>query len=108
MSSITTYKCDRCGGTSTDREELKLSQIGIGVKRDVGSFYYSPGSYMLQDTQHREAEWCEKCLLEVGVMSPRPKEEASTPSFPTLEDLLREIIREEITEVKNELIPSNG
>lgn len=100
MSQITTYKCDRCKLDSTNWKDLDLKEIRIGMKKVSGS--YSSSSYALHDFSNRKAEWCEACCREVGIIPPlfygkTPQDETVQQPKPTLEDLIREIVQEEIS-----------
>jgi len=85
----TILTCDRC------RKKVdNLSEVGAGIR----SLHY--GSYGGGDTYvvHQfGAEWCLECCIEMGIAKPR-KESSAQPiqPFPTLEDMIREIIREEV------------
>lgn len=88
----TTYKCDRCGRENTvdyhtTERELDLETISVGT----GKYHY--------DKSHRGGqEWCKKCRIEVGIDSPEKAMPEAVPldPLPTLEDMIREIVREEI------------
>jgi hypothetical protein len=96
MSQIITYKCDSCGKESTDKDKLDLAIVAIGVKRDYyGSF--DAQTFSLLDNAKREKEMCKICRIKLGILPPgMKKEEVQTP-VPTLEDMIREIIRDEIS-----------
>lgn len=90
MSHTTTWMCDRCKMNSNDVSDLNLEEVAICF----GTYHatsYAP--------LHR-AEWCRACRNEVGIiaLSKKPADPAITPS--TLEELVREIIREEIDNAK--------
>ena len=73
---------------------MKLETVAIGVKRvKYGS--YETG-YDLTDHQLREKDMCKKCREELGIYNPKPKPEVAQ-SYPSLEDIIREIVREEIS-----------
>lgn len=79
----TTYKCDRCGAESVDKNTLHKVKAGYG---DYTS-----------DVNGRQAEWCKKCCVETGLAHQNlaPEVKPLDP-LPTLEDMIREIVREEI------------
>jgi len=82
----TTFKCDRCGAESTGDDTIGLEKVVVGS----GRFYdYS---------QRGESEWCKKCRIETGVEKPdkNTPEIAPIDPLPTLEEMIREIVREEI------------
>ena len=87
------FQCDRCKATNDDTNEVRLHEVGFGVKQ----LTYSPtGSYyQFSDQQTRHAQWCEKCCLEVGIMmSAKVNPEVKAEQLPSLEDMVREIARE--------------
>lgn len=81
----TILTCDRCG-----KEVDKLTEVGAGARY----YYHANNSSALH--QHA-AEWCDVCCIEWGIQTPGKSVDAApiTPE-PTLEDFLREIVREEI------------
>jgi hypothetical protein len=93
MSRVTTYTCDKCGATSTDAAVIRLERVCI-----VFGQHHTT-------TQHEEhsADWCLRCRIYMGIthagydtqnkIDPRPEP-------PTLEELVREIIKEEIENAK--------
>jgi|WetSurSiteA1Bulk_404760.scaffolds.fasta_scaffold409957_1 hypothetical protein len=79
-----TFKCDRCG---VEKNHSFLWDIEIRIN---GSVYDQAG----------KKEWCRACLVKVGLWNPsfeEKKDGIKTPDHPpTLEDIIRELIREEI------------
>jgi hypothetical protein len=89
MSKETTYTCDRCKKSSIHPSDLHLEQVQIVS-------YWAKPSY---SPLHR-ADWCLGCRNEVGIIA-LPQKEGEAPITPaTLEELVREIIREEIDNAK--------
>jgi len=84
MGRTEIYKCDRCGGESTVTSYTRKVLIAVG-SRDYPDFF-------------RDADWCDWCINEAGlVIPPKPKKEDPLPPLPpTLEDMIREIVRSEI------------
>ena len=84
MSSMTIYKCDNCGSESKGSRHTRT--VGIYV----GSIDYS-------DFRKSE-DWCEACIKKAGCVPPtRPKkEDPAPPPAPSLEDMIREVMRQEI------------
>lgn len=84
MSRTTIYKCDRCGKEHTNQF---TSPISLVVNRGYG------------DEDMHKADWCRPCLEEVGIV-PRPKPKKDEPTIqssqPSLEEMIREIVRTEI------------
>ena len=85
----TIYKCDRCGAEDTSNA-IRLERVGAFV----GSYqiYQSSGKGLEQPLTK---DWCKACRLEAGFrVHSEPEPVTETPV--TLEDLIRELIREEI------------
>lgn len=97
MSTTVIYKCDRCGKESTNEKEIDLAIVGIGVKREKYSSY-PEHNYDLADHCNRETEMCGACRIELGILPPKKRSDGGmvAPVPPSLEDVIREIIREEI------------
>ena len=84
----TILTCDRC-----KKEVETLVEVGAG--RRVKS--YGDDSRERMEVCQFLAEWCLECCIEMGIT--KPGKESLTLPFqppPTLEDMVREIIREEI------------
>jgi len=89
----TIYTCDRCKAESADNKILDLAIISIGVK---DASYGSYSSITLRDCANREVEWCIKCRTETGIEREREETPKPLPKPPTIEEMLREIVREEL------------
>ena len=100
MSKVTIYKCDKCGKENTDPDELKLITIGVGIKSISYSSNYRDQGFNLYDPLRREMEVCNICLEKLGFVHKKVNEytEIEQP-YPSLEDMVREIIREEIQNI---------
>lgn len=90
MSTKTEYTCDRCKKV-VDKDQL--SSVNIGITQGPGVRYF--GQY----TNHviKGQDWCSPCLSECGLVEQKkdhPEEKLVTPL--TLEEMFREIVREEI------------
>lgn len=87
----TILTCDRC-----EKEVEKLIEVGAGERKHrYGSSYGTGTPYY--EVYQLDAEWCLDCCIEMGIAQPC-KEVKAQPiqPLPTLEDMIREIIREEI------------
>lgn len=84
----TTKTCDRCPASGD--EQFELFRVTVGIKHN-GTMNY------LQDTAKRGQDWCRVCCIEMGVFPPLQRVDA-TPIVPepTLEEMIKLIIREEI------------
>lgn len=91
---VTTYTCDRCKKSETTNDNLQLLYVAVGLRRERYDSY-RPG-YSLDDKQLREQEWCVNCRTELGIHEPIPKQPVPGPVYPSLEEMIREIIREEV------------
>lgn len=85
------WKCDKCGVVNDDANEMGLFEVGVGIEHIRVS---SKGGVKLEyvDAARRKGQWCRKCCEEAGLLS-TAKPEGDTPSVPTLEELIREIVR---------------
>lgn len=91
---ISIDKCDRCGKSATtksERDEFDLKKVAIGVYNVYGS---SGDTFRATDATHI-VEYCTNCRTDLGLYF-KPKDETAKIPAPTLEDLLREIISEEV------------
>ena len=86
MSIITTYTCDRCGHKQTTPEQM----WNVGISRNAfGSPY--PGSSVFNQL------WCRACCDQFQIVTvPAPTKALPDPPLMTLEEKIREIMRDEI------------
>ncbi len=95
MSQVTTFKCDLCGASDTKNDTLNLKIVEVGAKEST----YTPcgHSYYLRDAKYRQKEVCHLCRVRLGIDNAgekSPDQPAMDPA-PSLEDMIRMIIREE-------------
>lgn len=91
MRTITVI-CDRCGKEPPRRLDTGLPPTWIvAITCDPNEGHYNRYHHIQKQQQ---AEWCSNCVEEMGVRTPliRVDEE---PQKPTLESIIREIVREE-------------
>lgn len=88
---VTTRFCDKCQREIGEKEKLH----GIGVVYSYNNediYLHSPASLYI----HKKEQWCGDCMASIGIKTfPVP----TTPipeSTPSLEDIIKEIIREVI------------
>lgn len=83
----TIYTCDRC---SREQADSKDRPVEYGDVRVGYGFGYG-------ETQRVAALWCRPCMEEFHLLTSPPREgvPVTTPQ-PSLEDILRAIIREEM------------
>lgn len=88
--------CDRCKKTNENDVDLKLKTVGIGVK-EVANYYYLHPALYYRDNKKREMDMCESCRIELCI-EPIKKDNPALPAkvTPSLEDIVREIMRDEI------------
>lgn len=98
MSSVKTYKCDRCQATSTNKHDLGLQIVAVGTKLEP--YHNYTVGISIEDYSNRTAEWCENCLRETGVIRNISGAAPISEPVPTLEDIIRQICREEIEQAK--------
>ena len=98
ISKTENRKCDRCGASSRtidgEGESLKLHTISVGVEVHI---------YGRRGVTGKKADWCTECCERTGlILPPKPKNNEPTPKIPeppTIEDMLRELAREEAEQV---------
>ena len=90
---VTTYTCDKCGHSQERPGSPKqLWDVGIGIEV-VGS----SRSYSTSPPLFHAKIWCRDCVTKAGLLLPSRTDEEKAPTPPpTLEDMIRELIKEEI------------
>jgi hypothetical protein len=95
---VTTYTCDNCGHAQTTDDQMW--QVGIAIEHSH-NYGYSYASWTNRAFQHQQL-WCRKCVDKTGLLTPALKSaEIVAAPTPTFEDMLRAIIREEISQEKS-------
>ena len=89
MSITTTYTCDRCGHEQKDNKQMWDILI---------AFRHNENSVMRASVYEgdKKALWCRACAAKFPILAsfaPKPLEGTAAP---TLEETIREIIREEL------------
>ena len=94
MSSKTILKCDRCGveGIKDIGKEFMLYQVVLGTT----TTYAYPATKVVPRYPLWNREWCKKCCDEFHLLKKEPVDEKEKSSLPTLEDMVRKIVKEEI------------
>ena len=93
MSIKTEYKCDHCGHTQDTSDQMW--SIAIALWHGCSSTFYSQPS-----TPRGIQHWCRKCVEVFGLLPPKVAKPEEVIGDPTLEDIIRELIRSEIAEIK--------
>ncbi len=86
--------CDRCNCAATTKEEKEKQNIltvAVGVWHESYSGF-SQSNFSPKDAMHK-VEWCKDCREAMGLFYRRPDQPVSV-TYPTLEDLIREIATE--------------
>ncbi len=78
----TTFKCDKCGDECSGEDTIDLQQVNVVW-----------GPYMHEVCQSKD--WCLKCRKPIGACA-QTREECAAFVPPTLEDMIRGIVREEL------------
>ena len=87
----TSYICDKCGAVQDSPEQFWT----------IGLVYSHQGATYLQYSTPKKKhtmQLCRRCLVDLGILIPANTDEPVSQSPPTLEELIRDIIREEINE----------
>jgi hypothetical protein len=86
--------CDRC--KNSGGSDFKLYHVALGIK-EYKSNYYGSQTFALDDHLYRSKELCQECVYALGLQIPPKKEKKEVEqTAPTLEDMIREMIREEL------------
>jgi hypothetical protein len=88
MATNVTYTCDRCNKSDT---KLKLWEVSIGCE-PIGDYAYRMQFHTI--IKRQKAEWCESCIKEMNIFVPLHRADIEQKG-PTIEDIIREIVREE-------------
>ncbi len=91
MTTIT-RTCDRCGATVQKAEELYV----IKLTASGGHYSYVDHKMYEQSAFQSGREWCIDCLVGTGFFYRKDPEIKQPDPLPTLEEMIREIIRSEI------------
>lgn len=99
MSKREIVKCDRCGKeaeTLEDRKALDLHEVILGTSRRSLSVYDRNSVSTYAAHAEWSKDWCVGCRIETG-LAVVEKQQHKTPltQVPTLEDMIREIVRQE-------------
>lgn len=89
MGVATKYVCDKCGHTQDT--SVQMWEVGI-TRRSLDS----PSMNAAAARQPPKQLWCRECMVLAHILPCKKGEEEKLPPPPTLEDLVREIVREEM------------
>lgn len=98
MSTETKVKCDRCGHSFIEGAEDRRSMYTVSIiyQHGIGKHLYSHTTR--SEANVGKADWCEDCCKQTGIWRPRKKPNEPMPEPLTIEDLVREIIYEHVSE----------
>jgi len=92
--------CDRCKKTAESPEERKaldLHEVILGTSRRYRSQYETGGVQTYAETPEWNKDWCLACRIETGLAVVMERKNGDNPvAVPTLEDMVREIVRDEL------------
>lgn len=99
MSRRTEFTCDRCG----EKADIEGGGPRTWLLAALLSSTPIPTSGYQCVTKRYDAEWCDKCARLSGLLPLTPElteAESPPPPEPTLEDLIRQIVREELPDAQ--------
>lgn len=103
MARKEVHECDKCHKQATTTEEKEL--LGIGeVIVGFSLHHVGYGSLSRVEPYRAHQKWskdlCRACRAEIGCLEEKIKEKdrANDNNVPTLEDMVREIVRQELPE----------
>lgn len=93
------HECDRCHKKATTPEEKEKLALG-SIKLGFETAYYSTSQLIsiYVPNQKWEREWCRACRTELGILEDKVKHDTPAENIPSLEDMVREIVRQEIND----------
>ena len=91
MSTITNYKCDKCGNIQHTAEQFWT--VGVKARTIASQQQVYDSSFSLPPM-----EVCRKCLESLGLYPTKKTVEAEGYAPPTLEELIIEIVQREAGE----------
>ena len=101
MSIKTQFICDKCGLVADTPKQFW--RVAISAKAvDVRSDYYNiptpsyPNIVKLEGHKDPEMFVCRLCLESLGIHVVKKPDPADQPAYPSLEDVIREIVADEI------------
>lgn len=97
MAIRTEFECDRCGHKQPTHDQMW--DVGFGYCYH-GQSLFRPGEYQSPRATIVQL-WCRKCLEHFNFL-PCDKPKTPPPAPPTLEDMFREMMREEIEAARGE------
>lgn len=94
MPVVVKYICDYCGKSHDSNDQMW--ELSIFLRNNsLAQRYIGQGG----EFRHKQL-WCRGCCANVGIAFEHEAEAPKLPTPPTLEDMLREIIRDEIQDAK--------
>ena len=98
---VTTYTCDKCGHAQNKNDQMWDIGVVIGHHASIYGRDRTPASIYGRDRTPNPVQlWCRDCIEELGLLPPGGGAKDAPPlpdPPPTLEDMIREIVRQETT-----------
>ncbi len=93
MSTITVLTCDRCGANVPQNGDHQFWEVGVitACRPQIAAH-----KAMYQVDKKHKMEVCRPCIEDMGLVPSRREDKTSIPTPPTLEELIREIVAEEV------------
>ena len=85
----TRYTCDKCGHHQTTNDQMW--GIAVVITHGIPVPNYGP-----RLTPQADGLWCRKCIESIGLLCAAPKPDEKPEPAPTLEDMIREIVANEV------------
>ena len=93
MSIVTTYTCDRCSHQQTTADQMW----------NVAISYQHEATHAFSPSVRSKQLWCRNCCNKFNIIVDSPKtKDVEAPREITLEDKIREIIRDVVETVSRE------
>ena len=82
----TKYICDRCKSEQLTGEQFWTVRVQVNTIHSAASAYDTGPS----------VQWCRACVENMGIL-PKHKDGGMVSPLPTIEEMIREIVREEVS-----------
>ncbi len=91
MATNVEYVCDLCSATWTKGEKGKqLWRMTVGIAQSAGASHFY---------ERKEADWCRECAVKYGFFRQTKTDPPRIEPEPTIQDLVRKIVQEELEAV---------
>lgn len=87
MSHTITYRCDKCAHEQHDHDQFWALSVSIHPWASSGE----------TSTSIKKMDLCRRCVEDLGMLPPAyDRKPPAPPAPPSIEDIVRDIVREEI------------